>query len=83
MFFHRHVKLKDASNLTVKGLNVLKQHKVVDLEVNDMKIAPDELIACLGEWSLQNLRTLNVARGRFLDFAGYQQMKTNFSNEKN
>lgn len=63
----RHVKLKDASNLTAKGLKVLKQHKVIDLEVNGLKITVNDLIACLGDWSLQNLRSLSVARGSFMD----------------
>ncbi|XP_058805483.1 protein zyg-11 homolog B isoform X1 [Phymastichus coffea] len=67
----RHVKLKNASNLTVKGLTVLKQHKVIDLEVNRLKITVNDLIACLGDWSLQNLRSLSVARGSFMDCSRY------------
>ncbi|XP_014203818.1 protein zyg-11 homolog B [Copidosoma floridanum] len=67
----RHVKLKDASNLTAKGLKVLKQHKIVDLEVNGLKITVNDLITCLGEWSLQNLRSLSLARGSFMDCTRY------------
>ncbi|XP_008201802.1 protein zyg-11 homolog B isoform X1 [Nasonia vitripennis] len=67
----RHVKLKDASNLTAKGLIVLKQHKVIDLEVNGLKITVNDLISCLGDWSLQNLRSLSVARGSFMDCSRY------------
>ncbi|GAB1863790.1 Protein zyg-11-like protein B [Camponotus japonicus] len=65
----RHVRLKDASSLSVKGLSVLKQHKVVDLIVNGLKITVNDLISCLGDWSIQNLRSLSVAKGSFMDFS--------------
>ncbi|XP_011497736.1 PREDICTED: protein zyg-11 homolog B [Ceratosolen solmsi marchali] len=58
----RQVKLKDASTLTATGLNVLKQHKIIDLEVNGLKIAVCELIFCLSKWSRENLRSLNIAK---------------------
>ena len=67
----RHVRLKDASALSAKGLKVLKQHKVVDLTVNGLKITVDDLISCLGDWSLQNLRSLSVAKGSFMDCSRY------------
>lgn len=63
----RHVRLKDASTLSAKGLRILKQHKVVDLIVNGLKITVNDLISCLGDWSLQNLRSLSVAKGSFMD----------------
>lgn len=63
----RNVRLEDASNLSMKGLKVLKQHKVVHLEVNGLKITINDLIACLGDWSLRNLRSLNVANSSFTD----------------
>ncbi|XP_046464898.1 protein zyg-11 homolog B isoform X1 [Neodiprion pinetum] len=65
----RHVRLKDASSLSIKGLKVLSQHKVVDLEIDGLKINVNDLIGCLGEWSLQNLRSLSVAKGSFMDCA--------------
>ncbi|XP_012216425.1 protein zyg-11 homolog B-like isoform X2 [Linepithema humile] len=65
----RHVRLKDASTLSAKGLSVLKQHKVVDLIVNGLKITVNDLISCLGDWSIQNLRSLSVAKGSFMDFS--------------
>jgi len=65
----RHVRLKDASTLSAKGLSVLKQHKVVDLIVNGLKITVNDLINCLGDWSIQNLRSLSVAKGSFMDFS--------------
>ncbi|KAK0177397.1 hypothetical protein PV328_001455 [Microctonus aethiopoides] len=63
----RHVRLKDASSLSAKGLKILKQHQIVGLEVSGLKITINDLIGCLGEWSLQNLRSLNVAKGSFID----------------
>lgn len=68
-FFSRHVRLKDASTLSAKGLSVLKQHKVIDLIVNGLKITVNDLISCLGDWSIQNLRSLSVAKGSFMDFS--------------
>ncbi|KAG7188107.1 hypothetical protein KM043_015956 [Ampulex compressa] len=67
----RHVRLKDASTLSAKGLRVLKQHKVVDLVVNGLKITVNDLISCLGDWSLQNLRSLSVAKGSFMNCSRY------------
>ncbi|XP_076242167.1 protein zyg-11 homolog B isoform X2 [Calliopsis andreniformis] len=67
----RHVRLKDASSLSAKGLKVLKQHKVEDLVVNGLKITVNDLISCLGDWSLQNLRSLSVAKGSFMDCSRY------------
>lgn len=68
------MRLKDASALSAKGLKVLKQHKVVDLTVNGLKITVDDLISCLGDWSLQNLRSLSVARGSFMDCSRYLRL---------
>ncbi|XP_014612203.1 PREDICTED: protein zyg-11 homolog B-like [Polistes canadensis] len=67
----RHVKLKDASTLSAKGLKFLKQHKIVDLVVNDLKVTVNDLISCLSDWSLQNLRSLSVAKGSFMDCSRY------------
>ena len=65
------MKLKNASNLSVKGLKILKEHKIIDLEVKGLKIAINDLIGCLGTWSLQNLRSLSVAKGSFVDCSRY------------
>ncbi|XP_053972033.1 protein zyg-11 homolog B-like [Hylaeus anthracinus] len=67
----RHVRLKDASALTAKGLKVLKQHKVEELVVNGLKITVNDLISCLSDWSLQNLRSLSVAKGSFMGCSRY------------
>jgi len=64
----RYVRLSDASKLTVKGLKTLKGHKIVELETLGLtKATVTELISCLGEWSLQNLRLLNVTNSTFMD----------------
>jgi len=64
----RHVRLSDASKLTVKGLKTLKGHKIVELETLGLtKATVTDLISCLGEWSLQNLRLLNVSNSTFMD----------------
>jgi Zyg-11 family protein len=53
--------------LTTRGLRVLKGHKISNLEATGMKVTVNDLIGCLGEWTLQNLRSLNVARSTFMD----------------
>lgn len=62
------VKLKDASKLTLKGLRTLKGHKIQHLEaVGLINATVTDLIGCLGDWSLLNLKTLNVSRSTFVD----------------
>ena len=64
----RHVRLSDASRLTVRGLKTLKGHKIVELETLGLtKATVTDLISCLGEWSLHNLRLLNVSNSTFMD----------------
>ena len=49
--------------LTKKGLRMLRQHKIIELEAVGLKqVTVNDLIGCLGEWTLTNLRTLNVMR---------------------
>ncbi|XP_066996742.1 protein zyg-11 homolog B isoform X2 [Anabrus simplex] len=67
----RHVCLQNAGALTTKGLRILKGHKICNLEATDLKVTVNDLIGCLGEWTLQNLRTLNVARSTFMDGSRY------------
>ncbi len=64
----RTVKIPDASKLSTRGLRVLKGHKIVELEVNSLsKATVTDLIGCLNEWTVANLRSLNVARSTFVD----------------
>ena len=64
----KQVKLNDASKLSLKGLRTLKGHKILELEAMGLTRATvTDLISCLGEWSLQNLRLLNVSNSTFMD----------------
>jgi Zyg-11 family protein len=52
----------------VKGLRTLKGHKIIELEALGLcRATVTDLISCLGEWSLQNLRLLNVTNSTFMD----------------
>jgi hypothetical protein len=66
-FVIRHVQLPDAGKLSIQGLRVLKGHKISNLEVSRMVVTVNDLIGCLGEWTLQNMRSLNVAHSTFVD----------------
>ena len=47
--------------LTKRGLRNLRAHKIIELEAVGLKhVTVNDLIGCLGEWTLTNLRTLNV-----------------------
>ncbi|XP_014245907.1 protein zyg-11 homolog B-like isoform X2 [Cimex lectularius] len=63
----RCVSIPNASNLSKEGLRVLKGHKITDLEACGLKFTVNDLVTCLGEWTLHNLRTLNVARSTFTE----------------
>ncbi|KAL1117386.1 hypothetical protein AAG570_004712 [Ranatra chinensis] len=61
----RRVSIPNASELSKEGLRVLKGHKITHLEICGLKFSVNDLVACLGEWTLHNLRSLNVARSTF------------------
>lgn len=64
----KHVKIRDASKLSLKGLRTLKGHKLLELEAMGLtKATVTDLMSCLGEWTLSNLRLLNVANSTFMD----------------
>lgn len=42
--------------------------------VNGLKITVNDLISCLGDWSVQNLRSLSVAKGSFIDCSRYSTL---------
>uniref|UniRef100_A0A0K8SZW5 Protein zyg-11 B n=1 Tax=Lygus hesperus TaxID=30085 RepID=A0A0K8SZW5_LYGHE len=63
----RCVSIPNAEKLTKEGLKILKGHKITDLETCGLQFTPNDLITCLGEWTLHNLRTLNVSRSTFSD----------------
>ena len=63
----RRVRITDAP-LSLQGLRVLKAHKIVDLQASGLKkVAVNDLIGCLSDWTISNLRTLNVANSTFIN----------------
>lgn len=65
-----NVTIPDASNLSKKGLRVLRSHRIDQLQVVGLtKATINELIGCLGEYSLNNLNLLNVSRSTFTSSA--------------
>jgi Zyg-11 family protein len=62
----RSVRIPDASHMTTRGLRALKTHRINELEVCGLvKCTINELIGCLGEWSLMRLKSLNVSYSSF------------------
>ena len=67
----RRVKIQRAS-VSTRGLRVLKPHKIVELEAIGLKdVTVNDLVGCLGEWTLLNLRSLNVAHSTFINSAKF------------
>ncbi|KAK6179412.1 hypothetical protein SNE40_011778 [Patella caerulea] len=53
--------IRNATGLTQDALGILKNHKILDIEiVHQPTININELVECLGEWTLKHVRTLNV-----------------------
>lgn len=68
----KNVRLRNVSSLTKRGLQVLRSHHISYLEATGLtQVTVNDLIGCLGEWTLQNLRTLNVANSTFLNNTKY------------
>lgn len=63
----KKVKLQNANLLTRLGLRVLKGHFITELEATGLRVPVNDLILCLGDWTLQNLRSLNVSKCSFLE----------------
>ncbi|KAL3203573.1 hypothetical protein MRX96_011941 [Rhipicephalus microplus] len=62
----QRVRIHNAANVTTKGLRVLRSHKLTELEATGLtRVTVNDLIGCLGDWSLAHLRLLNVARTAF------------------
>lgn len=67
----KRVSIRD-TQLTTKGLRALKAHKISELEVTGLKsVTVNDLIGCLGEWTLSNLRMLNVSNSTFISNAKF------------
>lgn len=66
----KRVCIRNAPNLSSHGLRIFKSHKISELEATGLKtVSVNDLIGCLGEWSLSNLRTLNVTNSTFYHHA--------------
>lgn len=62
----QRVRINNAHNVTTKGLRALRSHKVTQLEATGLsRVTVNDLIGCLGDWTLSHLRLLNVARTAF------------------
>lgn len=67
-----NVRIPDASSLTRRGLRVLRGHKIRRLEVIGLtKATINELIGCLGEYTLNNVSFLSVSRSYFTSSARF------------
>ena len=61
------MRLTDASKLTTTGLRILRDHHISDLEARGLARATiTDLIGSLGDWTVANVRTFNVAESTFL-----------------
>lgn len=64
--------IPDASQLTKRGLRVLRGHKIRHLEVISLQKATiNELIGCLGDYTLNNICHLSVSRSYFTSSARF------------
>ncbi|CAH1111993.1 unnamed protein product [Psylliodes chrysocephalus] len=79
IFTQQNTKLKNFKvrncRVTKSGLQILKQHKIVNLEcVNMKKIGIGDILDCLNEWSIENLISANFAKCSFIDKSRYNFM---------
>ncbi|KAK8773724.1 hypothetical protein V5799_011742 [Amblyomma americanum] len=62
----QRVRINNAASVTTRGLRVLRSHKLTELEATGLsRVTVNDLIGCLGDWTLAHLRLLNVARTAF------------------
>ncbi|KAK2191886.1 hypothetical protein NP493_43g02052 [Ridgeia piscesae] len=77
VFFHGNLSDKLLSclktrPLTMKGMRMLRAHNLIELEAIGLKnMTVNDLIGCLGEWSLANLHMLNVSSSTFVNSAKF------------
>ncbi|XP_076256333.1 protein zyg-11 homolog isoform X1 [Rhynchophorus ferrugineus] len=76
IFSERNTKLKTVKikncKVTKCGLEILRQHKITDLEIVNLKnVSIGDILDCLGDWSLQNLVNANFAKCTFADMFRY------------
>ncbi|XP_013407895.1 protein zyg-11 homolog B [Lingula anatina] len=62
----RRVNISSAP-VTVKGITVMKEHKISELRASGMNyVNINNIISCLSDWSLTNLRLLDVGKSSFI-----------------
>lgn len=67
----RRVCINDAP-VSLKGLRVLRSHRISELEITGLRgVTVNDVIGCLGEWTLSNLRVLSVSNNSFLNKAKF------------
>lgn len=60
------------SQLTTKGLRTLRAHRITDLEIKGLRtVTVNDVIGCLGEWTLSNLKSLNVTHSTFMNSTNF------------
>ncbi|KAL3887173.1 hypothetical protein ACJMK2_027123 [Sinanodonta woodiana] len=63
----KRVYIKDAQ-LSAAGLRILKAQKIVELEVLGLgNVTVNDVIGSLGQWTLNNLKTLHVSNLKFIN----------------
>jgi Zyg-11 family protein len=68
------VKLKNCQ-VTQTGLQILKQHKILDLEcVNLKNVCIGNILDCLNEWSIKNMSNVNFSKCTFIDMQRHSLM---------
>ncbi|KAG1663580.1 Protein zyg-11 B [Nymphon striatum] len=64
----QHVHIFNSTDVSINGLRMLRSHKITKLEAIGLEnVCVNDLIGCLGEWTLANLRHLNVSETSFLN----------------
>jgi len=72
----RKVVIKNSPQLSYHGLNILKEHNILFLTVEDLRrLTVEDLVKCLNAWTLRNLYELGVTRS---SFAGVDQSQFPF-----
>lgn len=60
------------SQLSTKGLRTLRSHRITDLEIKGLRtVTVNDVIGCLGEWTLSNLKSLNVTHSTFMNSTNF------------
>ncbi|CAH1118716.1 unnamed protein product [Phaedon cochleariae] len=68
-------KIQNCNKVSKTGLQILKHHKIQDLECVKMeKVSIGEIIDCLNQWSIDNITAVNFSKCSFIDESRYTFM---------